>query len=194
MKAVSAVWPASFRAHEHLAAAYAHLGKLELARSEADSIPDYSFPKPSLAFARLLYEAYYKSADDLNHHLEGLSAAGIPEWPFGFEGRPEDRVPGQALASLTVGRTWTGYAPVHIGENTPIILQFDKENHIAYRSAHTFLTGIARLEGDRLCVQFDGYLWGLWLCGAVYRVATKDAAAEYVYVLPDSLRYFTAKD
>jgi len=195
MKAVSAVWPASAIAHEHLAAAYAHLGKLDPARSEAGAIPDYYPMKTSLAFARLWYERYYKRANDLNHHLEGLKGAGIPEWPFGFEGRPQDQVSGQALATLTVGRTWRGYAPVYVGENTPIILQFDKENRVAYRSAHTFLTGVVRLENDRLCIQFDGYWSSYWLCGAVYRITNaNDSGVDYVSVLPDELRYFSAKD
>jgi class 3 adenylate cyclase/tetratricopeptide (TPR) repeat protein len=194
MKAVSAVWPAASAAHEYLAAAYAHLGKLGLARSEAGLIPDIIFPKPSLGFARLLYELIYKRAEDRNHHLEGLKAAGIPEWPFGHEGRPQDQVTGEALAALAVGRTWAGSYVV--GGNTPFILQVDSENRFAVRTARSLLAGVIRLENDRLCMQFDGYLSNLWLCGAVYRtVAGSDGTgADYVYVRPDDLMYFSAKD
>jgi adenylate cyclase len=196
LKAVLAVWPADATAHEHLAAAYAHLGKLDLARNEAGAIPDYFPMKTSLGLSRLWYERYYKRAEDLAHHLEGLKAAGIPEWPFGFEGRPQDQVSGQALATLTLGRTWSGYEPIHIGENTPIILQFDKENRLAYRSAHTFLSGVVRLENDQLCVQFEGYLPNLWLCGGVYRLdhVGNDGGADYVYAPPDGLKYFSVKN
>jgi hypothetical protein len=90
-----------------------------------------------------------------------------------------------------------GYAPVHPGENTPpFFLQIDKENRIVYRSTHTLLGGIVRLENDRLCVQFDGYFSNIWLCGAIYRtdLASSDAGVNYVYVLPDGLRYFSVKD
>jgi adenylate cyclase len=133
----------------------------------------------------------------LNRHLEGLKAAGVPEWPFGYEGRSQDQVTGQALSALTAGHTWMGYAPIHMGENTPpFIMQTDKENRVVYRSAHTLLGGVARLENDQLCVQFDGYFSNLWLCGAVYRTdpASRDARVDYGYVLPDGLRYFSVKD
>jgi adenylate cyclase len=196
MKAVLAVRPDAYNVHEHLAAAYAHLGRLDLARNEAEAIPEYVFPKPSLAFARLWYQPYYKREEDLNHHLEGLKAAGIPEWPFGFEGNPLDQVTGQDLSALVIGRTWAGYLLAHRGENTPFVLQIDKENHIVYRSAQSFLTGSVAMERDRLCVQFEDDLPNLWLCGAIYRVADprKDAGADYVYVLPTGLRYFSVKD
>ena len=194
MKAVSAMWPTANAPHEYLAAAYADLGKLDLARSEAGRIPDYIFPKPSLAFARLGYGAIYKRAEDLNRHLAALKAAGIPEWPLGFEGRPEDQVTGQALAALAVGHTWTGYV-IH-GENTPFIQQIDEENRVAFQTAHSLMAGVIRLENDRLCMQFDGYLSNLWLCGAIYRTVadSRDAGVDYVHVLPDGLRYFSVKD
>jgi adenylate cyclase len=196
MKTVSAVWPAAATPHEHLAAAYAHLGRLDLARSEAGALLDYEFPKPSLAIARLWYGPYYKRAEDLNHHLEGLKAAGIPEWPFAFEGRAQDQIVGQALLALTVGHTWTGYVPLHLGENTPFILQTDQENRVVYKSPHTLLSGIIRFEDNQLCMQFDGYLSNLWLCGAIYRLVpvSKDADVSYVYVLPEGLRYFSITD
>jgi adenylate cyclase len=44
LKAIKDIWNTG---HEHLAAAYAHLGKFDLARSEINAIPDYVFPKPS---------------------------------------------------------------------------------------------------------------------------------------------------
>jgi class 3 adenylate cyclase/tetratricopeptide (TPR) repeat protein len=197
MKAVSAIWLAAVPPHEHLAAAYAHLGKLDLARNEAGLIPERALSKPSLTLARLWYEPYYKREEDLNRHLAALEAAGIPEWPFGFEGRPQDRITGQGLADLAIGHTWAGYIANHASENTPFILQADKDNRVVYKGAHSLLSGITRLEEDRICLQFDGYLSNLWLCGAVYRTdaaASHDAGVDYVYVAPDGLHYFSVKD
>jgi class 3 adenylate cyclase/Flp pilus assembly protein TadD len=195
MKAASAVLTTAVAPHEYLAAAYAHLGQLDLARSEAARLPDTIFPSTSLAYARLIYGLLYKRAEDLDHHLEGLKAAGIPEWPLGFQGRPQDQVTGQDLAALTIGHTWVGYAPVH-GENSPFILQIDKENRIAFRDAHSLMAGVVRLENDRLCMQFDAYMSNAWLCGAVYRTGapSSDPSVDYVHVLPDALRYFSVKD
>ncbi len=196
MKAVSAAWPDASSPHEYLAAAYAHLGKLDLARSEAERIPDIVFPKQGLALARLVYGLIYRRVEDLNHHLEGLKAAGIPEWPFGFEGRPQDQVTGQTLADLAVGHTWEGYIPVQVGENAPFILQTDNENRGAFRTPRSLISGVIRLENDRLCVQIDGYFSSLWLCGAVYRniADSRNPGADYVYVAPDALYYFSVKD
>ena len=196
IKAVSAVWPDANAAHEYLAAAYAHLGKLDLAQSEVERIPESVFPKQGLALARLVYGLVYSRVEDLTHHLEGLKAAGIPEWPFGFEGRPQDQVTGQALAALAVGRTWEGYSPIHIGENGPFISQIDNENRIAFRTPRALISGVARLEGDRLCTQTDGYFSSLWICGAVYRniADSRNPGADYVYVAPDGLYYFSVKD
>jgi class 3 adenylate cyclase/Flp pilus assembly protein TadD len=193
MKSVSVILPAAITPHEYLAAAYAHLGNLDQARSEAGRIPDTIFPKPSLAYARLGYGLIYKRAEDLNHHLEGLKAAGIPDLPFGFEGRPRDQITGQALAALAIGHTWAGY---QAGENKPFILQVDEENRVAYRTAQSLMAGVIRLEHDRLCMQFDAYMSDVWLCGAVYRTvaASADPSVDYVYVLPDALRYFSVKD
>jgi adenylate cyclase len=128
--------------------------------------------------------------------LEGLKAAGIPEWPFGFEGRPQDQVTGPALTALAVGHTWEGYRPVQAGEAVPFASQIDNENRVAFRTTRGLITGVARLEKDRLCTQVDGYYSGLWLCGAVYRTDadSRDPGFDYVYVAPDSLMYFSVKD
>jgi adenylate cyclase len=191
------VWPAASIPHEHLAAAYAHMGRIDLANAEVAAIRDYAIPKPGLAIARLWYKPYYKRAEDLNHHLEGLKAAGIPEWPFGFEGRSGDQVTGKTLLEMAVGHTWVGQVPVHVGEYTPFMLQIDQENRIIYKGARTLLSGIVRFEKDQLCVQFEGYMLDLWLCGAIYRLPdTLSLNAEnvnYVYVLPEGLRYFAVK-
>jgi class 3 adenylate cyclase/tetratricopeptide (TPR) repeat protein len=195
MKAVSAIWPDASAPHEYLAAAYGHLGKLDLAKREVERIPESVFPKQGLALARLVYGLLYGWVEDLNHHLEGLKAAGIPEWPFGFEGRQQDQVTGQALAALAVGHTWEGYVPVKVGESKPFILQIDNDYRIALRTPRTLSIGVARLENDRLCTQVDGYYSGLSLCGAVYRtVVGSPDGVDYVYVAPDDLFYFSMKD
>ena len=106
----------------------------------------------------------------------------------------QDRVAGKALAALTVGRTWAGHFVV--GGNTPFILQIDAENRVAFRTARSLEAGVVRVEDDRICMQYDGYLSNFWLCGAVYRTAaiSRGAGADYVYVRPDDLLYFSVQD
>ncbi len=78
----------------------------------------------------------------------------------------------------------------------PFIQQIDEENRVAFQTAKSLMAGVIRLENDRLCMQFDGYLSNLWLCGAIYRTVadSRDAGVDYVHVLPDGLRYFSVKD
>ena len=194
-KLVTAAWPATHGAHEYLATSYAHLGDLVRAREEAAEIPRFSLQAPSLAMARIYLGPYYRHAEDLDSHLDALKAAGIPEWPLGFEGRAEDRVIGTELRALTSGRTWSGYVPAGPNENTPFIQQFDLDNHVVYKGARSLLTGTVALSNDQVCISFDGYLWGRPLCGSVYRTAsTRTSDPGYIHVMPDSLRYFSLID
>ena len=197
LKEVITVWPSSLDAHEHLAAAYAQTGELDLAQSEAKLLRESALGlSENLAYVKLWYEPYYKRGADLNHYLEGLRAAGLPEWPFGFEGRAQDRITGQALSDLAIGPVWTGYAPVPPSGKVPFFLQINRENRIVYRSAHALLSGVARVENDQICVQFDGYLSNLWLCGGVFRTVAPPGSppVDYVYVTPDGLKYFSLKE
>jgi hypothetical protein len=93
MKAVGAIWPAAVTPHEHLAAAYANLSKLDLARSEAGLIPERAMPNPSLALARLWYEPYYKRVEDLNRHgsLGRRCRRALPKAGIGISLHDHDR-------------------------------------------------------------------------------------------------------
>jgi class 3 adenylate cyclase len=93
MKAVGAIWPAAVTPHEHLAAAYANLSKLDLARSEAGLIKERAMPNPSLALARLWYEPYYKRVEDLNRHgsLGRRCRRALPEAGIGISLHDHDR-------------------------------------------------------------------------------------------------------
>jgi hypothetical protein len=93
MKAVGAIWPAAVTPHEHLAAAYANLSKLDLARSEAGLTPERAMPNPSLALARLWYEPYYKRVEDLNRHgsLGRRCRRALPEAGIGISLHDHDR-------------------------------------------------------------------------------------------------------
>jgi len=107
-------------------------------------------------------------------------------------------VTGSDLQNLVSNRTWTGESPVGRGGIAPFLLQIDAKNRVAYRSTTTFLTGEARLENDRICMRFVGYLKNQWVCGDVFRNNAANPGPTvsdetFVYVLPDGLRYFSVK-
>ena len=154
LEAVKAVWPDAQTMGEYLAAVYTARGQLDMARSEIAVFPHRSFF--NLASYRLTYESYMRE-EDLARHLELLKAAGMPDWPFGFQGRADDQVTGADLKKLVTDRTWSGNSPVGDEKNAPFMLQIDHENRVAYRSLNTFLTGVVRINGDQVCMRFDGY-------------------------------------
>jgi adenylate cyclase len=197
LEPVVALWPGAENPRLHLAATYAARGQLDMARHEIAALPDIAIT--SLAYQRLLYDESYKRIEDLNRYLEELRAAGMPEWPFGFEGKAEDRVTGDALLALVVGHSWTGYIPLPREKKAPFMLQIDEQARVAYGSTNTFLAGEAKVENDQLCMHFDGYMRNRWLCGHVYRNRSTSApdsdseSGDYVYVLADGLRYFSVE-
>jgi adenylate cyclase len=187
LTAVRDAFPTSETLRSHLAAAYAHQGRLDLAKVERDALLEV-FPAANLSYYRLLYD-YYRRDEDRAHHIAGLQKAGVAKWPFGFEGRDEDRLDGNSLMALTIGQTWVGKHP----RGVAFIQAIDKAGNVAYRSANSFLTGTAQVRQNMLCQKFDGYFSDRVLCGYVYRnsAAADEADKDYVYVSPDSLKYFS---
>jgi adenylate cyclase len=187
------VWPDAETLHEYLSASYALNGDVERARREVKAWPQ--IPQYNLAQYRVAYADQYKLKADLERFLKGLAEAGVPPWPLGFEGNPQDRITGESLRALVLGKTWDGYTPLGGEKRTPFTLQVDTKSRVAYRGASTFLTGESRVEGGQICMRFEGYYKGAWLCGEVFRdsAATTGAGDGYVYVLPDGLRYFSVK-
>lgn len=189
-------WPTSETPREYLIASYAMHGDVDDARAEISKLP--SMGEINLTEFRLLYEDLYTMKADLDHFLKGLTDAGIPKWPFGFTGRPQDRVVGSELLGLVSNKTWIGESPIGPGKTAPFVLQIDVKNRVAYRSTITFLTGESRVENNRICLRFDSYQKRHWICGDIFHnnqinpgpVVSNQA---FVYVLPDGLRYFSVK-
>ena len=69
---------------------YAQLGRLGEAKAVVDEILKRA-PYANLEHFRIR-EAHLKRKEDLEHRIDSLRKAGIPEWPFGYKGRPEDRL------------------------------------------------------------------------------------------------------
>ena len=127
-------------AREYLAAAYTYRATKCAGKQEAANLQRL-FPDTNLTYYTYLYD--YWRADDLRYHLTGLRAAGITEWPFGFEGQKADQVGGAELRGLVSGKTWTGRHK----NGTDFIQYFDKAGNTAYRSANTNITGVVEVTG-----------------------------------------------
>ncbi len=151
--------------------------RLDDARAEADNIFKY-WASGNLAYFRALI-AHHKRGEDLEHRLDALREAGLPEWPIGFEGRSEDRLDGDAIKTLVFGQHWIGRSRL----NFKIFAQKTGEDgEVSYLVGGTRLKGTASVEGDMLCYRFPETLMGRKLCGPVYRNpdGTPEDRNEYV--------------
>ncbi len=175
---------------ETLSAVYARLGRDEEARETVEAILE-RFPAENLARFRVLY-APYKRKEDLDHFLEGLRMAGLPEWPFGHEARPEDRLDQRAFEDLVFGRTWLG----RTRGGDQFIQQFSDDGTFAYRDAPGNLrTGAARVEGNMYCERTEIFLLGRPDCGYLYRnpEGRPEDGNEYVHLGVNTVRTFSVK-
>ncbi|WP_312406270.1 adenylate/guanylate cyclase domain-containing protein [Rhizobium sp.] len=180
--------PKTEPAREYLAAAYANIGDETRAREEATRLLGL-FPESNLSYYRYLYD--YWPAEDLAHHLTALKSAGIPDWPFGFEGHDRDRLTEADLRALIDNQTWIG----RHRNGSEFLQYFSPDGKTAYRSANTSITGTAEIKGDRLCEKFEGYFLDRLVCGTVYRnVNTGMANFAYVHITPRSLQYFSLEE
>jgi len=175
---------ASYFAREHLAMTYAQLGRLDDAKAEIAGL----LPDTNLSWYRVSY-AHYKREEDRTHLLVALRKAGVPEWPFGYEGRTVDRLDGNEIKTLALGRTWVG----HTSAGLQFMQEIGTDGKVAYRSAQSFITGNASVQGDMLCLKSAATLMGRKRCGYVYRYpgGTLEEKNEYIYVGVTALMFFS---
>ncbi|MBS3650368.1 adenylate cyclase [Pseudaminobacter sp. 19-2017] len=177
--------PKAEPAREYLSAAYMHDGNRTVASAERANLLKL-FPDSNLTYYSYLYD--YWREDDLAYHLDGLRHAGLPQWPFGFEGKATDQLREADLRRLVDNKTWKGRHK----NGTEFFQYFDKAGNTAYRSANTNITGLVEIEDDRICELFAGYFRNRSVCGFVYRNTSPDEpGAQYVHVTPQALTFFS---
>ncbi|MBB3454735.1 adenylate cyclase [Rhizobium sp. BK313] len=185
MEAARDALPSAEAAREFLAAAYIDQDEQARSLQEKTKLLEL-FPESNLTYYSYLYD--YWREDDLHRHLASLRKAGIPEWPFGFEGAEADQIAGEELNNLVSDKTWTGKHR----NGTQFIQFFDKAGNTAYRSANTNITGTVEIQGNRLCEKFPGYFLDRMVCGYVYRNKTQEEPGmAYVHVTPQALKFFS---
>ena len=118
-----------------------------------------------------------------------LRDAGLPEWPGGFGGSPENRLDGNAIRTLTFGRTWAG----RFADGQPFMQQVDADGDAVHRRSGALMVSTASVEGDLLCMRSPAVLMGRRYCGPVYRNpgGTFEDQDEYIYPSVDTVRFFS---
>ncbi len=185
MEAARNALPKAEPAREYLTAAYINQGDQTNGTQEKTRLLEL-FPDTNLTYYSYLYD--YWREDDLRYHLDGLKSAGVPEWPFGFEGKQADQLGEADLRNLVNDKTWKGRHK----NGTEFIQYFDTAGNTAYRSTNTNITGVAQIQGNRLCEQFVGYFLDRMVCGYVYRNGNEEQRdAAYVHVTPRAVMFFS---
>jgi adenylate cyclase len=174
---------------EFLAAVYVKLDRLPEAQATVRKMIELG-DSMNLEFLRVQYSQYSRK-EDLDQLLDALHKAGMPEWPYGYQGRPEYRLGGTEIAALTFGRTWTGRGD----DDRPFVQETSANGTFAYRDTLTLITGDMSVVGNMLCQQTVAFLMGREHCGYVYRNpdGTPDTKEEYIYVSPQAIYRFSLR-
>ncbi|MCH8914155.1 MAG: tetratricopeptide repeat protein [Planctomycetes bacterium] len=172
---------------ELLAAVNARMGRMDAAKAAIQGLLE-RIPDQSLAWYRVLF-AHHAREEDRAERLEALRLAGLPEWPYGFEGDPAFRLTGDAIDALTNGRTWIGE---RVGSGT--FMQYVQANGAFIERGPDYqLVGTVSRIGDMLCLQSPALLLGRQDCGPIFRnpSGTPEQQDEYTYPNAYALKQFS---
>ncbi|WP_331376012.1 adenylate/guanylate cyclase domain-containing protein [Sinorhizobium chiapasense] len=173
---------------EILAMANARLGREAEAHNSVKAMLERS-PGHCLATLRVVY-AHHRRQEDLDHRLDALRLAKLPEWSFDFRGRPEDRLDAKAIRDLALDKTWTG----HRHNGAGFFMELGANGDFALRAENSMIVGKFTLERDFFCTRTSSALLGRKICSPVYRNPGGSTEKHDEYVLPEgsSVWYFSA--
>jgi adenylate cyclase len=171
-----------------LAAAHARAGRDADARAAVAQAVRLGPSYGSLAAIRV-NGARFRNAKDLGFLVDALREAGLPEWPFNFSADEHDRLNGEAIASLVLGRTLKG----HIEPGLPTIMQIGTDGKAAFRSSRQFFTETVFVDQDELCEKSEN-AFGRADCGPVYRWDSVAGEPSYAYINSAMVFYFSARE
>ncbi len=173
-----------------LAMIHAELGQVEQAREELQrAMRRNQTLWWNVSYFRRLW-AHHKQSDELDHELDALRKAGLPEWPSGYEDVGEERLGGAAIGDLLFGATWRGRS---LNQYDVFAQKADEDGNVLYHTLGRSWEGKASVEGDRLCYEIPAILLGRRFCGVVYRNpdGTPEERNEYVAVDVFDVHYFS---
>ncbi len=166
----------------YLTAAYAQLDDMEKARAELEAVRGY-WRWMSIAFLRVSHAHFRNQQRVSGNFFDPLLKAGVPEWPYGFKGRAENRLRNEDLKALFFGHPWVatgissrGTPSASLSDGDGNYRWVEADNHTKTKS-HGTLT----VERDMVCFRIDAIQMGRKFCGEVYRNpdGSADESDEY---------------
>ena len=168
-----------------LAMAYVRVGRMDEARATVAEAERLLGGRDCLASWRLGY-AHFRD-EDLAFILDALRKAGLPEWPFGFQGNEQNRLKGAEIAATVIGKLLRGKTEP---SESPALMQVQLDGKAAFRSASQMMTEKVSVKGDLLCEQSEN-AFGRPDCGPVYRHPNPADETSYAYVNSTKVFYFS---
>ncbi|QRM57240.1 adenylate/guanylate cyclase domain-containing protein [Sinorhizobium sp. BG8] len=169
-----------------VAMGYVRVGRLDDARAAIAKALRLLAGRDCLACWRIGF-AHFRNQQDLEFILNALREAGLPEWPFGFKGDDHDRLNGDEIAGIVMGRLLQGKIEP---SGSPALLQVGVDGRAAFRSATQMITETVFVRSNTLCEQSES-AFGRADCGPVYRRRNSPDETRYAYVNSSKVFYFS---
>jgi tetratricopeptide (TPR) repeat protein len=170
--------------HVVLTAAYTLTGRMDAARDAAAEAVRLS-PNLCVELYRLNF-SYFRSDQDLAKILDALRAGGLPEWPYGFNAGPSDRLTAAEIEHLAFGRTWQG----RLDGGGPALALIKPNGELVFRTMTQLVTGRAFVSGDMFCERFEALSLGRPVCGPVYRHTNPSGEDDLAYTYVNASKNF----
>ena len=192
-----AVQPDDPAALTYLAATWAKIGRLELAKPAVERAIEL-FPMNNVQIWAQIYSSLLRKPDDRAHYLDGLRKAGLPEWPFGSAGTIKDRLSSDELRRLMspgiemVGTVEFGAGPLSYSERLGSEMRYEFE----MPSPYPLDPGTYELVDDVICYTSDVHWMGRPQCGHVYRNhnGSNEDTYAYLQILPGGIKHFSVRN
>lgn len=162
-----------------LVAALAHLDRLPEADTALEKLrmvlSDRQEGQPNLLIAQQFF--VYKQPEDIARLLDGLTKAGVPEFPAGMEAESAERMNSVEIGKLFFGHELTGRQV--LPEVSAYHALIAADGTVTRTVGEVVVTGRMWVQGDSLCSAYPRQLTG---CGAVFRNPSgrSDATNEYI--------------
>ncbi|RUM23972.1 guanylyl cyclase [Rhizobium vallis] len=168
-----------------LAMAYVRIGRIDEARATVAEAQRLLGGRDCLAAWRI-GNAHFRD-EDLAFILDALRQAGLPEWPFGFQGNEQNRLKGAEISATVMGKLLRGTTEP---SESLALMQVQPDGKAAFRSASQMMTEKVSVKGDLLCEQSEN-AFGRPDCGPVYRHANPVDQTSYAYANSTKVFYFS---
>ncbi len=172
--------------HSGLAMSYAQLGRMAEAKAAMDNRLKVS-RRSNLRLVSIWGRHMKKEV--LDHLLDGLRKAGMPEWAYGFRPEPGNRLSGAEIKATILGRRVKGRS----GSGLAWEQTTSSSGDWVIKNPYFTINGHYRVVGDELCSRSDAWLFGRENCFPVYRNPTGSRAAlnEYIFASAISVMRFS---